>query len=140
MANHSVETERAAQAAVDEAVRAVTDSSRRTTEQVQQASRAFLDRSSELNRSVIGAWVGTGEALWRTTFELQNAQLSAARAWWQVVAESNRWALELLERWDGLSRANQQTWLDLFQASARSVASAADQSVNAAERGARSSR
>jgi hypothetical protein len=140
MANHSVETEHAAQAAVDEAVRAVTDSSRRTTEQVQQASRAFLDRSSELNRSVIGAWVGTGEALWRTTFELQNAQLSAARAWWQVASESNRWALELLERWDGLSRANQQTWLDLFQASARSVASAADQSVNAAERGARSSR
>ena len=140
MANHSVETEHAAQAAVDEAVRAVTDSSRRTTEQVQQASRAFLDRSSELNRSVIGAWVGTGEALWRTTFELQNAQLSAARAWWQMAAESNRWALELLERWDGLSRANQQTWLDLFQASARSVASAADQSVNAAERGARSSR
>ena len=140
MANHSVETERAAQAAVDEAVRAVADSSRRTAEQAQQASRAFLDRSSELNRSILGAWLGTGEAMWRTTFELQNAQLSAARAWWQMLAESNRWTVELLQRWDGLSRESQQTWLDLFQASARSVASAAEQSVNAAERGARSSR
>ena len=93
-----------------------------------------------MNRSILGAWVGTGEALWRTTFELQNAQLSAARAWWQMLAESNRWTVELLQRWDGLSRESQQTWLDLFQASARSVASAADQSVNAAERGARSSR
>jgi hypothetical protein len=140
MANHSVETERAAQAAVNEAVRAVSESSRRTAEQAQQASRAFLDQSSEMNRSLMGAWLGTGEALWRATFELQNAQLSAARAVWQTLAEANRWGLEVLQQWDGLTRQSQQTWLDLFQASARSVASAADQSINAAERGARPSR
>lgn len=140
MANHSVETQREAQAVIDEAVRAVAESSRRTAEQAQQASRAFLDQSSEMNRSVLDAWVGTGEALWRATFELQNAQLTAARAWWQTLAESNRWAVELLQQWDGLARQNQQTWLDLFQASARSVVSTVDKSANAVDRGARSSR
>ena len=140
MANHSIETERAAQAAIDEAVRAVSDSSRRTAEQAQQASRAFVDQSSEINRGIIGAWVTTGEAFWRATFELQNAQLSAARTWWQTAAETNRWAFELLQQWDGLTRQSQQTWLDLYQASARSIASAADHTANAVERNARSSR
>jgi hypothetical protein len=140
MANDYTDAQRAAQAAIDEAARTLAESSRRTTEQAQNATRAFLDQSAELNRNLFGAWTGSTEALYRVAFELYNAELRAGLALSQTLADTYRSNVQLLQQWEGVTRQAQQTWLELVQASTRTLASAAEQGASAAERGARSGR
>jgi hypothetical protein len=141
MANEQSEAQRAAQAAIDEAARTVAEASRRTSEQAQQATRTLMDQTTELNRSLFSAWATNGEALWRAIFELQNTQLRTTLSWWQTMAEGSRATLQVVQQWEGLTRQAQQAWLESFQASARTLASTAEQAaVGAAERSARSSR
>ena len=140
MPNDQNEAQRAAQAAIDEAARTVAEASRRTTEQAQQATRTLLDQSTEMNRNLFGAWVGSGEALWRAAFEVQNAQLRAVLSWWQTMADSSRAAVQVLQQWEAVARQAQQAGLDAFQASARSLASTVEQEASTVERAARSAR
>ena len=139
MANDQTEAQRTAQAAIDEAARTVAEASRRTTEQAQQATRTLLDQATEMNRNLFSAWVSSGEALWRATFEVQNAQLRAGLSWWQTLADSSRAAVQVLQQWDAVGRQAQQAGLEAFQASARTLASAVEQGAGA-ERAARSAR
>jgi hypothetical protein len=118
----------------------VADAARRTTDQAQQASRTFLNQSNEINRRLVEAWTGSSAAFWHASFELQSAQIGAGLAWWQAAIDTNRWALQLLDQWDGLVRQGQQAWLETLQASARALANAVDQSDSAVHRAARPSR
>ncbi|HYY90047.1 MAG TPA: hypothetical protein VFA49_14715 [Chloroflexota bacterium] len=140
MANDQTEAQRAAQAAIDEAARTVAEASRRTTERAQQAARTLLDQSTEINRTLFSAWVNSAESLWRTAFEIQNAQLRAGLSWWQTVADSSRAAVQMLEQWDAVGRQAQQAGLEAFHASARTLASTVEQGASAAEPAARSGR
>jgi hypothetical protein len=141
MANEQSEAQRAAQAAIDEAARTVAEASRRTSEQAQQATRTLMDQSTELNRSLLNAWATNGETFWRAFFELQNTQLRTTLSWWQTLAEGSRATLQVVQQWEGLTRQAQQAWLESFQASARTLASTAEQAAaGAAERGARGAR
>ena len=140
MPNEQTHTHRATQAAIDEAARTVAEASRRTTEQAQQATRTLLDQSTEMNRNLFGAWVGSGEALWRAAFEVQNAQLRGVLSWWQTMADSSRAAVQVLQQWEAVARQAQQAGLDAFQASARSLASTVEQEASTIERAARSAR
>jgi hypothetical protein len=140
MAHEHTATQRAAQAAIDEAAHTVAESSRRAAEQAQHATRTLLDQSVELNRTLFGAWVGTGEVLGRAAFELQNAQLRAGLSWWQTLADSSRATGELLQQWAEVAHQAQGAWLELYQASARTLANGFDRSAASAERTARSSR
>ena len=97
MANEQPHTQRAAQAAIDEAARTVAEASRRTTEQAQQATRTLLDQASELNRNLFGVWVGSAEGLWRAAFEVQQAQLRASLSAWQTLADSSRVTVQVLQ-------------------------------------------
>ena len=141
MANEHSETQRAAQAAIDEAARTVAEASRRTSEQAQQATRTLMDQTTELNRSLFSAWATNNEAFWRAIFELQNTQLRTTLSWWQTMAEGSRATLQVVQQWEGVTRQAQQAWLESFQASARTLASTAEQAAaGAAERAARSAR
>jgi hypothetical protein len=140
MANDPSEAKRAAQAALDEAARTLAESSRRTSEQAQQATRTFLDQSNDMTRTVFNTWTSSTEALWRVAFELNNTQLHAGLAWWHTLADSSRSTGQLLAEWDGVTRKAQTAWLEVFQASARVLASAIDQGTSAAERRTRPTR
>jgi hypothetical protein len=140
MAHNDTDAQRAAQAAIDEAARTLADSSRRTTEQAQYATRTLLDQSAELGRSLFNAWTSSSETLWRVAFELHNAQLSSALRGYQTLADASTSTVQLLQQWEGLTRQTQQAWLELLQASAGAVANAAEQGARAAERGRRASR
>jgi hypothetical protein len=141
MAHVQTDAQRATQAAIDEAARTVTEASRRTSEQAQQATRTLLDQSMELNRTLVSNWAASGEACWRAAFEVQNAQLQATLAWWQSIAEGSRASLQMLQQLDTVTRQAQQTWLDSLQASARTLASMAEEAaIGVAERGAGGSR
>jgi hypothetical protein len=91
-------------------------------------------------RTLFSTWTTSNEALWRAAFELNNARLHAGLAWWQTLADSSSSTVQLLEQWDGLTRQAQTAWLELFQASARVLSSAAEQGADAAERAARPTR
>jgi hypothetical protein len=132
MSNEQTDAQRAAQAAIDEAARTVAQSARRAAEQAQQATRTLLDHSAELNRSLLGTWSSTTEALWRATFELQNAQLGAGLSWWQTLVESQQSTVQLLQQWDGVAQQTQQAWLESFQASMRTLGSAAERGAGSA--------
>ena len=134
MANDQTEAQRTAQAAIDEAARTVAEASRRTTEQAQQATRTLLDQTTEMNRNLFSSWVGSGEALWRATFEVQNAQLRGSLSWWQTLADSSRATVQVLQQWDAVGRQAQQAGLEAFHASARTLASTAEQGAPRASR------
>ena len=134
MANDQTEAQRAAQAAIDEAARTVAEASRRTTERAQQATRTLLDQATEINRTLFSAWVSGAESLWRAAFEIQNAQLRTGLSWWQTVADSSRASVQVLEQWDAVGRQAQQAGLEAFQASARTLASTAEQGAPRASR------
>ena len=140
MPSEQTHTQRATQAAIDEAARTVAESSRRTTEQAQQATRTLLDQATELNRTLFSGWVGTGEALWRAVFEVQNGQLRAGLSWWQSLADSSRATVQVWQQWEAVVRQAQQAALEAFQASTRALASTAEQEAATAERAARSAR
>lgn len=130
------ETQQSAQAAIDEAARTVAEASRRTTRQAQQLTRALLDQTTEINRGLLNAWLSSTEALWRVTFEVQNAQMSAGLAWWRSMAEASRSTLDIVEQWDGASRTAQQAGRDAFEASARALASTVENNTTTVERAA----
>jgi hypothetical protein len=140
MPNEQTPTPRAAQAAIDEAARTVAEASRRTTEQAQQATRTLLDQSTEMDRTLFAAFLGSGEALWRTAFEVQHAQLRASLSAWQMLAESSRATLQVFQEWEAVARQAQQAALEAFEASARLLATTAEQGGGTAERAARSAR
>jgi hypothetical protein len=77
----------------------VVDEVARTTEQAQQTFRTLLDQASEMNRSLFGTWLTSGEIL------AANAGLLAR---WLVAGQAS-----LLEGWprvaEGLTRAALQT-------------------------------
>ncbi len=140
MANEQTHTPRAAQAVIDEADGTVAEAARRATEQAQQATRTLLDQSTEVNRTLFGAFVGGGEALWRTAFEVQHAQLRASLSAWQMLAESSRATLQVLQQGEAVARQAQQAALEAFEASARLLATTAEQGAGTADQAARSAR
>src|SRR5438067_3452528 len=93
------EAQRIAQAAIDEASRTVAETSRRTSERAQQATRTLLDQSYEMNRNLLNTWIGTNEAFWRAAFEVQNVGLRSSLAWWQTFADVSRAASQVVEQW-----------------------------------------
>src|SRR5438270_11596477 len=91
------ETQQSAQAAIDEAARTVAESSRRTSRQAQQFTRAILEQSTEINRGLMNAWLTNTEGLWRIAFEVQNARLNAGLTWWRGLADATRATLDVVE-------------------------------------------
>ena len=136
MPTEQTETRQSAQAAIDEAVRTVAETSRQTTRQAQQVTRAMLDQSTEISRGLLSTWLSNTEALWRFAFEMQNAQFSATLAWWRSLAEVSRASLDVLQGWDNVSRQAQQAGLEAFEASARALTSTLDYTTSTAERAA----
>jgi hypothetical protein len=134
MPTEHTETRQSAQAAIDEAVRTVAETSRQTTRQAQQVTRAMLDQSTEISRGLLSAWLSNTEALWRVAFEIQNAQFSAGLAWWRTLADASRASLDVVEQWDNVSRQAQQAGLEAFEASGRALTSTIDYTTSTAER------
>ena len=132
------ETRQSAQAAIDEAVRTVGETSRQTTRQAQQVTRAMLDQSTEISRGLLSTWLSNTEALWRVAFELQNAQFSVALAWWRSLADASRASLDVVQQWDSVSRQAQQAGLEAFEASARALTTTIDYTTGTVERAAAS--
>ena len=134
MPAEQAETQQSAQAAIDEAARTVAESSRRTSRQAQQFTRAILEQSTEINRGLMNAWLTNTEGLWRIAFEVQNARLNAGLTWWRSLADASRATLDVVERWDTASRQAQQAGLEAFEASARALATTAEYGASTAER------
>jgi hypothetical protein len=135
MANESTVAQRIAQEAIDEASRTIAESSRRTGEQAQEATRTVLDLGTEVNRNLLNTWLATSDALWRALFELQNAQRTVALAWWQNLAESSRAGFQVTEQWDGVTRQAQRAALDSFEATTRGLVRSVEQGADSASRG-----
>jgi hypothetical protein len=140
MANETTESQRLAQAAIDEAARTVAETSRRTSERAQQATRTLLDQNYDMNRSLLNTWMGSNEAFWRAAFELQNVSLRSSLAYWQTFADISRAAAQLIEQWEGVARQAQQAGLESFQATSRGLATTLEQSPGSPERASRSGR
>jgi hypothetical protein len=141
MAKDPTDVQRVAQAAIDEASRTVAESSRRTSERAQQATRTTLDQGYEMNRALLNTWIAGSESFFRAAFEVQNAALRGGLAWWQTVAEISRAAVQVVEQWEGVTRQAQQAGLEAFQATSRGLATTIDQSSSSSsERIVRASR
>jgi hypothetical protein len=136
MPTEHTETRQSAQAAIDEAVRTVAETSRQTTRQAQQVTRAMLDQSTEISRGLLSTWLSNTEALWRIAFELQNAQFSAALAWWRSLADASRASRDVVQQWDNVSRHAQQAGLEAFEASGRALTTTMDYTSGTVERAA----
>jgi hypothetical protein len=87
--------------------RTAADTSRRTIEQLQTATRVgrnWLEESSQLNRKLLAAWAVGMEVPLRAGFEMQNAALTAsipiydlaAKQWVTVIRQMQETSIEVL--------------------------------------------
>ncbi|MGI9149304.1 MAG: hypothetical protein ACR2IK_22605 [Chloroflexota bacterium] len=119
MANPNPATTNAATAAVDEAVRIATESSRRTlgtTQAALAAGQRYLDLAGEINRDVLSLWTSVADASLRTTFEMQNAALASSQALFETSAKLRA---DAISRWVDVARQAQATTFKTYQSSTR---------------------
>jgi hypothetical protein len=113
--------------AVTEAARITAVTSRRTAEGARaavEATRGFLDDSTEVSRKLFDAWVAGGEATLKASFALQNASLSAGVALLEAASTSQK---AIVQQWDTAAHGAQHAALETFRAQVRASSRLFDQ-------------
>ena len=113
--------------AVTEAARITAETSRRTAEGAKaavEATRGFLDDSTEVSRELFDAWVAGAEATLKGTFELQNASLSAGVALLEAGSTSQK---AVLQQWNTAAKEAQHAALEAFRVQVRASSRLFDQ-------------
>ncbi len=121
------ETREPQHSAVTEAARITAETSRRTAEGAKaavEATRGFLDDSTEVSRKLFDAWVAGAEATLKGTFELQNASLSAGVALLEAGSNSQK---AVLQQWNTAAKEAQHAALEAFRAQVRASSRLFDQ-------------
>jgi hypothetical protein len=117
----STATSTAASTVVNEAVRIAAEGSRRSTQSAQaalQAGRAYFEQTAQINRDLFALFTAGADAGMRTAFEVQNASLASASAWFDAYASLSKSAIA---RSADLARQAQATTLKTYQAGSQLV-------------------
>ena len=107
--------------AVDEAIRTITETSRRGTEGAKsavQVARGYLEQIGDYNRKLIGVWASGIEASLKANFEIQNAMTASNLSLLDTINGSNKSAVA---GWIEVQRQSQQMMLDGLHGSLKAL-------------------
>jgi hypothetical protein len=108
-------------AAVAEASRLFSESSRRSVEQGKaavEAARDLLDDAAEVNTKLFEVWLATAEGALKASFEVYNSGMAASFPLLDAATATSR---TVLQQWDAAARQGQTAVLDAFHAQARAA-------------------